>query len=249
MKWIVIKPPWFKAFSTFRARIFWSVIPIVLVLFLLLGGISLWWQRGLAEQEFMKRGQAMAANLASSSELGVLAEDGRLLTSAMQGVVGDPDIAFVFIYREDGKILVKGGRQVGGLAGLSAEQNARRFVEFSSPILSEQVKTAEELLIGSLGQGPGQAQQRRQRNIGTVRIGLSLQSVEAQAMALLKLWGGLTVVFLALSTVAIYAFSRRITRPIKQLTDEAEKIAAGQRFIKVEIASRDEIGRLANSFN
>jgi signal transduction histidine kinase len=68
-------------------------------------------------------------------------------------------------------------------------------------------------------------------------------------MDLLKLFGGLTVVFFALSTVAIYAFSRRITRPIKQLTDEAEKIAAGQRSVKVEIDSRDEIGRLANSFN
>ena len=248
MKWTVIKSPRFKAFSTFRARIFWSVIPIVLALFLLLGGISLWWQKGLAEEEFMKRGQAMAANLASSSELGVLAEDGRLLTSAMRGVVGDPDVAFVFIYREDGKILVKGGRQVSALTGRSAEENARRFVEFSSPILSEPVKTAEELLIGPLGQGPGQAQEGRQRSIGTVRIGLSLQSVESHVMALLKLWGGLTVAFLALCTVAIYAFSRRITRPIKQLTDQAETIAAGQRSVKVEIDSRDEIGRLANSF-
>ncbi len=248
LNWTVIKSPRFKAFSTFRARIFWSIIPIVLVLFLLLGGISLWWQRGLAKEEFMKRGQAMAANLASSSELGVLAEDGRLLDSAMRGVVSDPDVAFVFIYREDGKILVRGGRQVGVLTGLSAEQNGRRFVEFSSPILSEPVKTAEELLIGPLGQGPGQAQERKQRTIGTVRIGLSLQSVESHVMALLKLWGGLTVIFLALCTVAIYAFSRRITRPIKQLTDQAETIAAGQRSVKVEIDSRDEIGRLANSF-
>ena len=51
MKWTVIKSPWFKAFSTFRARIFWSVIPIVLSLFLLLGVISLLRQKGLAEEE------------------------------------------------------------------------------------------------------------------------------------------------------------------------------------------------------
>ncbi len=244
-----IGSPWLKAFSTFRARIFWSVIPIVLSLFLLLGGISLWWQKGLAEVEFKKRGQALAANLAHSSELGVLAEDGRLLDSAMRGVVGDPDVAYVFIYREDGKILIKGGTQVSAFTGRSAEEKARRFVEFSAPILSEPVKTAEELLIGPLGQGPGQAQAGRQRTIGTVRIGLSLQRVETIVMDLLKLFGGLTVVFFALSTVAIYAFSRRITRPIMQLTDEAEKIAAGQRSVKVEIDSRDEIGRLANSFN
>ena len=249
MRRTVIGSTWLKEFSTFRARIFWSVIPIVLSLFLLLGGISLWWQKGLAEEEFMKRGQAMAENLAHSSELGVLAEDGRLLDSAMRGVVGDPDVAYVFIYREDGKILIKGGTQVSAFTGRSSEEKARRFVEFSAPILSEPVKTPEELLIGPLGMGPGQAHAGRQRTIGTVRIGLSLQSVETHVMNLLKLFGSLTVVFFALSTVAIYAFSRRITRPIKQLTDEAEKIAAGQRSVKVEIDSRDEIGRLANSFN
>jgi signal transduction histidine kinase len=185
----------------------------------------------------------------------------------MRGVVRNPDVAYVVIYREDGKILVMGGRQVSELPGLTSERSMEekprlqgrqpfsksvvrggaRFVEFSAPILSE-VKTPEQLLIGPLGMGPGQAQPR-QRIIGAVRIGLSLQSIETHVNALLKLWGGLTVVFFALSTVAIYAFSRRITRPIKQLTDEAEKIAAGQRSVKVEIDSRDEIGRLANSFN
>jgi signal transduction histidine kinase len=263
----VIGSPWLKGFSTFRARIFWSVIPIVLSLFLLLGVISLLRQKRLAEEELTKRGQAMAADLAYSSELGVLAEDGRLLQSAMRGVVRNPDVAYVVIYREDGKILVMGGRQVSELPGLTSERSMEekprlqgrqpfsksvvrggaRFVEFSAPILSE-VKTPEQLLIGPLGMGPGQAQPR-QRIIGAVRIGLSLQSIETHVNALLKLWGGLTVVFFALSTVAIYAFSRRITRPIKQLTDEAEKIAAGQRSVKVEIDSRDEIGRLANSFN
>ncbi len=264
----MIGSPWLKGFSTFRARIFWSVIPIVLSLFLLLGVISLLRQKRLAEEEFMKRGQAMAANLAYSSELGVLAEDGRLLQSAMRAVVGDPDVAYVIIYREDGRILVVGGRQVGELTGLTSERSAEekprlqgrepfsqsvvrgggRFFESYAPILSE-VRTPEELLIGPLGMGPGQAQPARQRTIGIVRIGLSLQSVETHVMALVKLWGGLTVVFFALSTVAIYAFSRRITRPIKQLTDGAEKIAAGQRLVRVEIDSRDEIGRLANSFN
>ncbi len=263
----MIGSPWLKGFSTFRARIFWSVIPIVLSLFLLLGVISLLRQKRLAEEELTKRGQAMAADLAYSSELGVLAEDGRLLQSAMRGVVRNPDVAYVVIYREDGKILVMGGRQVSELPGLTSERSMEekprlqgrqpfsksvvrggaRFVEFSAPILSE-VKTPEQLLIGPLGMGPGQAQPR-QRIIGAVRIGLSLQSIETHVNALLKLWGGLTVVFFALSTVAIYAFSRRITRPIKQLTDEAEKIAAGQRSVKVEIDSRDEIGRLANSFN
>jgi signal transduction histidine kinase/DNA-binding response OmpR family regulator len=124
-----------------------------------------------------------------------------------------------------------------------------RFVEFFAPILSEEGKMPDELLIGPLTKKPDQVQPGRQRIIGTVRLGLSLQAVAAHTLALLRLWGGLTVAFFGLSTLAIYICSRRITRAIKQLTEKAEEIAAGGRSGRVEIDSRDEIGRLANSFN
>jgi signal transduction histidine kinase/DNA-binding response OmpR family regulator len=266
----MIRATWLKGFSTFRARIFWSAIPIILSLFVLLGVINLREHKRLVEEQFMKRGEVMASNLAYSSQLGVFAEDKQLLESSMRGVVGDPDIAYVFIYGEDGKTLANGGRRMRDLPELTeelpVEEKARlfpthqplsksvtvgggRFIEFFAPILAEEGKTPDELLIGLIGTGPNQVQQGKQRMIGVARLGLSLQPVEAHMAALWKLWGGLTMVFLALSTVAIYIFSQRITRPIKQLTGQAEQIAAGRRSVKVEIASRDEIGRLANTFN
>jgi signal transduction histidine kinase/DNA-binding response OmpR family regulator len=42
---------------------------------------------------------------------------------------------------------------------------------------------------------------------------------------------------------------RRLTDPIRRLAEAANRIAAGQRSITVAIDSRDEIGRLAQSFN
>src|SRR5712691_4462194 len=42
---------------------------------------------------------------------------------------------------------------------------------------------------------------------------------------------------------------RRLTDPIRRLAEAANRIAAGQRSVKVAIDSKDEIGRLANSFN
>ncbi|PYN91334.1 MAG: hypothetical protein DMD91_34380 [Candidatus Rokuibacteriota bacterium] len=42
---------------------------------------------------------------------------------------------------------------------------------------------------------------------------------------------------------------RRLTDPIRRLAEAANLIAAGQRSVKVAIDSKDEIGRLANSFN
>jgi signal transduction histidine kinase/CheY-like chemotaxis protein/HAMP domain-containing protein len=269
-RWTMMGFSWTKGPSTFRARIFWSVIPIIFVLFVLVGAINLRQHKRLVEEQFGKRGQVVASNLAYSSQLGVFAEDKQLLASSIRGVVGDPDVAYVYIYGEDGKILAKGGRQVSEIMELdeelAAEEKAhlspdrepfsksvtvagKRFVEVFAPILSEEGKTPDEILIGPLTKGPDQVQLGRQRMIGTVRLGLSLQTVAAHTVTLLRLWGGLTVAFFSLSTLAIYICSRRITRAIKRLTEKAEEIAAGRRSGRVEIDSRDEIGRLANSFN
>jgi signal transduction histidine kinase len=42
---------------------------------------------------------------------------------------------------------------------------------------------------------------------------------------------------------------RRLTRPIRRLADAADQIAAGQRDIVVNVGTKDEVGRLAHSFN
>ena len=60
-----------KAPSTFWLRIFWSIVPIVAALLVFNGLISVREHRRVLTAEFMKRGAAVVAHLASSSELGV----------------------------------------------------------------------------------------------------------------------------------------------------------------------------------
>jgi signal transduction histidine kinase len=60
---------------------------------------------------------------------------------------------------------------------------------------------------------------------------------------------GASVAFVILSALAVYGFSRRITRPINQLTAQAQKIADGLLDQKIPVESRDEIGQLAAAFN
>jgi len=47
----------------------------------------------------------------------------------------------------------------------------------------------------------------------------------------------------------IAALSRRLLGPIESLTDAARKMEEGQRAVRVPVASRDELGELARSFN
>ena len=134
----------------------------------------------------MKRGEAAASHLASSSELGVFSRRSpELLGASIRGVVRDADVAYVVIYGENGQALAEGGRQVSGAAGQldpallrrmasrSLERGGERFVEFLAPVRSEEAKTADQLLIGPVADASGSRQESRL--IGGVKLGLSLR--------------------------------------------------------------------------
>jgi signal transduction histidine kinase len=255
----------FRGFSTFRARIFWSIIPVLVALLIFHGVMDLREHRRLFTNEFMRRGQAMAGNLAYSGELGVFAEDRQLLESSMRGVVGDPDVAYVVVYGEDGQVLAQGAGQNGGSVRsepLSDQERQRLlqerrpvvktlqgpagpFVEFLAPILTEAAKSPDELVLGSRGPGPG----AEKRAIGVVRLGLSQRGIEQRMWGLVRLWVGVTLFFFTLSAVAVYFFSRKVTGPVKRLTEHAEKMGRGSLDETVPVETRDEIGQLAGTLN
>jgi signal transduction histidine kinase len=247
-----------RGFSSFRARVFWSVIPIVMFFLVFQGWMNVREHRRLVTEEFEKRGQALASNLGFASELGAFSEDKLLLEAAMRGTLKNPDVTYVVIHSRDGRILASGGRPATSEAKFAEAQIDRplsrkvegvgqRFLEFLSPIVAERSQTPDEVL--NIAPVRGKGTDRREEVIGGVRIGLSLASVEAQAWSLTKLWGGVTVAFLVASTLIVYGFSRRITNPVKQLTQQAQKVATGHLDERIAVRSRDEIGQLASAFN
>ena len=266
MKWL----PSYKGLRTVRARIFWSVMPIIVVLWVAHGFVDIREHDRLIIGEFMNRGRAMVNNLAQSSELGVYAEDAKLLQAATQGIIGDPDLAYVVIYGENGKVLTQGGRdsQKPGLTSwqfseaavaslargggpLIAETTGEQgsITEFVAPILSGAPTTVDELLIGSLTPGPSGDEEPLRRVIGVIKFGLSHRSMEKHLAALMRLWVIASAIVCIIATLGIYVFSRRITGPIKDLTVQAARIADGVLDESISVRSRDEIGKLAVTFD
>ena len=251
--------PRFGGFGSLRTRVFWTIVPIVLLFLVFQGWMNVREHRRLVTEEFEKRGRALAANLGFATELGALSEDKELLTVAMRGALRNPDVAYVIIHAGDGRILATGGRPITTTTSTRVEapteqatfrhvqQAGERFIEFVSPIVAEQAQTPDEFLIGARVRPAGG--EPLARVIGGVTLGLSLAGVEAQVSGLARLWGGITAVFLGLSAVVIYGFSRHITNPVKELTRQAQKIAAGRLDEEITVKSRDEIGQLATAFN
>ena len=243
----------------FWLRIFWTVVPVVAGFLIVQAVMSARTHRQLVTDEFSKRGQAIAAQLASSIELGVYSEDKQLLAASIRGALRDPDVAYVVIYGEKGKPLAEGGRPVLEATGppeapveeasssRHVERGGERFIEFRTPITAEAARPADEELFRQTSDSEPAGAPKK--GIGLLRLGLSLRGVEAQTWGLLRLWAAITVGFLILSAAALYPFSRRITRPINRLTEQAGKVAAGHLDETIEVESKDEIGELAFAFN
>jgi signal transduction histidine kinase/HAMP domain-containing protein len=246
-----------RGFSSFRARVFWFVVPIVVACLVFQGWMNVREHRQLVTGEFEKRGRALASNLGFASELGAFSEDRLLLEAAMRGTLKNPDVAYVVIHSADGRILASGGRRIaiGSPPGTTPlgpplvrhiERAGQRFVEFGSPIVSEPRPTS----TAPVGMSPRPRDvQPGEEIIGGVTVGLSLAGVEAQTRGLARLWGGVTVAFLVISAVIVYGLSRYITKPVNQLTQQAQKISVGRLDEQIAVTSRDEIGQLASAFN
>src|SRR5574337_100826 len=258
--------------TKFRTKVLLSIIPMILALCILFGGMSLYQHNKLLRSEFVKRGKALASNLAASGELGVFSEDERLLNAALRGITGEEDVAYVFIYNDVGKQLIGGGKALTQPGFASSTETLNReirlrmltdrqpvsrtvtdagagsFLEFYAPILSTETRLVEEQFFGipELAQGSGK---NRTRVIGIAQVGLSTRNIDAHSAYVIKLWAILSVVFLAAGALAAYALSRKLTHPITRLTESTARMAEGQIDQEIPVDSRDELGTLAITYN
>ncbi|MFQ5839902.1 MAG: ATP-binding protein, partial [Candidatus Methylomirabilales bacterium] len=84
---------------------------------------------------------------------------------------------------------------------------------------------------------------------GTVRVGISLERMEAeiaQTQTQIILFGIAAVILGSLGSVIV---ARRITGPIRKLVNGAEAVGRGDLSQQITVRSGDEIGELASAFN
>jgi len=85
--------------------------------------------------------------------------------------------------------------------------------------------------------------------MGTVRLGLSLEPIDAEIAAtqgrLAALWG----IALALGLVSSLFLARRVTRPIERVAHGAIRYAGGELEHRITVRGKDEISSLAGNLN
>lgn len=210
-------------------------------------------------QEALKnRCRFLAQNLATNSEFGVLTDDRQFLNSLMSSMSSERDLMYALIFNTRGRALAwtttglfwKNDFQGKLIAprpvtNLITADNGKQIFEVTVPIVARQMVGIREE-IGFMANAPAQA---REEIIGAARVALSLDSMHRESNRLKTTIVALTAGVVLCAIILGALLIRIIIRPIHQLMQGTQKIAAGDLDAAVTVHADDEIGELAKSFN
>lgn len=205
--------------------------------------------------DLRKRGEVQTRDLVQASRSAALQSD----YSTLQGFVpelapaDDREVAYAFVADRDGLVLAHSDRQLNGKPVSDAvgkamiaadEPKAQRFDDtpqgkllvFSRPILHESRKMGSVAIAFRLAPLDEQL-----AHIAAEKAAATRDSTRRTVL--------LGLVFVLFGSALAVLQAVRIGRPLSLLAARAQQIAQGDLQSRVEVASRDEIGRLGESFN
>ena len=201
-------------------------------------------ERGMLKQSLLDKGQSLASYIAKLSRDQLIMKDYIQLDAIVKEVNKDPEVAYAVVIDVDGRILtslaasinmqIKGvktaldrlSKDTDLVKNIDAIKNTADIAEFSMPIDIEGEK------------------------LGTLTLGLSEHKIQSQIMKTIVFVIAVNVAMALLLGATLYIASKRlILRPIMKLTEMSQRIARGEIFQNVDVTSRDEMGRLLQSFS
>jgi methyl-accepting chemotaxis protein len=194
-------------------------------------------------EEFTSKGSAIARSLANSAVDMLQTRDASTIQSMVDQFAAISGVAYVVVYDPKAELIAHTFAPVvpTGLFDRNVVPGdaAQRIQEFSYP---DPVSGAPRAVI-DVGV-PVLA-----GRLGTVRVGMNRGLIDTAAAgagrSLLMVFGGFAVI----AVLAGIIFAQRITRPVGLLVRVSERVGRGDLSTLVPVASGDEIGQLAETFN
>ncbi|MBI5429320.1 MAG: PAS domain S-box protein [Nitrosomonadales bacterium] len=209
------------------------------------------------DRYLLERGQLIAHQLASSSEYGVFANNQSFLQNMAQGVLQQPDVQGVIILNADSEALVEAGVFFGVTKNTAAGQARSRVgqigdtVNLQMPVFrnSEVLRIYEPIVPVQVSlDEPGAQPEVRQT--GAVIVEMSGARTRQYKQRMLWMTVGSTVLFLIFPFYLIYLGSRKITRPIRDLSEAIRALGEGRLETRVTVSAPvAELATLSHGIN
>ncbi len=177
------------------------------------------------------RGQSIASMMAYNLSAAITFDDPEAIANVVRGARQNPDLVYAVILDRDGRELLGDGR---------ARADSAAFQEAApkSPVSRDGLvfRVSAPVVF-------------REREIGRVHLGFSLEELKARARRLRFLVGFVSLVVFLLGMGLLYGLSTLVTQPLRQMAETVRRISEGDLTRRAKISSRDEAGQLATSFN
>lgn len=248
-----------KVFAVFLT--FWGLLSLGFA------GLLFECERRALSMTLMQQGSVLAGILASSSRLGVFSEDRDELLGPVAGVFEQKAVDHVVVYSRRGEPLISLKRKKTGVSEEDRKPEASSKIdavmqslestpcaathletnegwEFWRPVVAGSAHTSPDLLFFEEDRkdAPGEV-------IGCVKVAFARRSLEEPLQRLFYksavVWG----IFLLMGACLTFWMAGRLMQPLRRLTDGVQRLGKGEAALPVMVSSRDEIGRLARSFN
>ncbi len=184
--------------------------------------------------EFTSKGTAIAQAVASSSQEILLNRDAATVQASIDQYLDIEGVAYVFVL--DAQRVV--------ISHTFVPQMPHRLTELT---ISGKAVRVEELTVENYGRVIDVSVPVLAGAAGYVHVGMDKELIMDYFWSAVMEMQALMFAALLLCVGVLYAVTRHISRPLTQLTDYAQRLAAHDFAAEIEVSSRDEIGVLGRA--
>lgn len=225
-----------------RAKFIILISALLSVSTVILSGILIYYTVNSLRDVIKQKGILLAKKIADDSIYGVTIGDATILDGVIREIKNDPDLVYAAILDTQGK----------ALAHTNKKEIGKVFNETSTMRLQDKGETSFEKLLTGKGETvfdiwvPISLKDSKE---GSVLVRLSSKRVTEGINKIL--WIGLdsTMVIIFFGSLLSYLLVGLMIKPIEEMALAAGDIAGWDFTRRLDIPSKDEIGKLATSFN
>ncbi|MBE9503663.1 MAG: GAF domain-containing protein, partial [Proteobacteria bacterium] len=147
----------------------------------------------------------------------------------------------------------------GGSSWLKVKINKQTFYEFWAPVAaSKNLEKSEDIMLyfdspvsdtEEMTTDDAREDTTSLTAMGLVRIGLSLEGIEASIRKTLITSLSIATIFLPFVIIMAFIIARRVTTPVLRLRKAVDAIEKDGTYEKIPVHTKDEVGHLAISYN
>jgi signal transduction histidine kinase len=201
-----------------------------------------------------ERGRTISEYLAREARSSVLTGNLRTLRQLADQTRAEKSVVYSRVFDRQGQLLVSAGSPAGDAVPprpatpgevVGPIPIGTDVWEFQAPVLVVDAPGHRRVSRVAATVRPGLTGEP----VATVAVGISLESLEALRRRTFTAATFSTALFNLLAVLGAVLLARAITRPLHALATAADTIARGDFNARVKVSGRDELGRLARSFN